>query len=62
MSAPMTYQTKAIMVNCSIAVALLYQYWKGAQLFILVIAGIFVFVSLNLLIIFTEKKRSTSTN
>lgn len=62
MSMPMNPRTRTILVNCSVVVALLYQYWKGTPLFILVITGIFLLVLVNLLAMFTAKKRTTSTN
>lgn len=62
MSTPMNDRTKAIMVNCSIAIALLYLHWQGTPLFFLTISGILVFALLNLWLIFAAKKRSTSTN
>ncbi len=62
MSTPMNPRTRTILVNCSVVVALLYQYWKGTPLFILVITGIFLLVLVNLLAMFAAKKRTTSTN
>ncbi len=62
MTTPMNDRTKAIMVNCSIVIALLYLHWQGTPLFFLAISGILVFVPLNLWLIFAAKKRPTSTN
>lgn len=57
MSAPMTRRNKAILVNCSVIAALIYQYWRSTPLFILAISGIFILVFANLLMTFAAKKR-----
>jgi hypothetical protein len=58
MSTPMAPKNKAILINCSVIAALIYQYWKGTPLFILLITGIFFLVFANLLMVFAAKKRS----
>jgi hypothetical protein len=53
----MTHRNKAILINCSVVAALIYQYWRGTPLFILAISGIFILVFANLLMMFAAKKR-----
>jgi hypothetical protein len=62
MSTPLNPRVKAILVNCSVVAALLYQYWKGTQLFIVLIVGIFALVLVNLLMMFVAKKSTISNN
>ena len=54
----MTSKTKAILINCSIVAALIYRYWTGSPLFILITVGIFFLVFANLLMMFAAKQQS----
>jgi hypothetical protein len=59
----MPVRQKAILINASIVVALIYQFWRGTPLFIMVISGILVLVAANLMMMFAAKsKRDVSTN
>jgi len=57
-NAPMTPKAKAILINCSIVAALIYQYWKGTPFFIIAITGVLLLVVANLMMMFAAKKRS----
>ena len=61
MSEPMNPRTKLILMNCAVAVALIYRWWKGTPLIPLAITAIIMFTLVNVLILFTQKK-SSSTN
>jgi hypothetical protein len=61
MSAPMTLRTKLIVMNCAVAAALIYRWWKGAPIVVLVVTALIMFTLVNVLIFFTKKK-SISTN
>jgi hypothetical protein len=61
MSEPMTSRIKLILMNCAVAVALIYRWWKGAPLVVLAITALIMFSLVNILILFTQKK-STSSN
>jgi hypothetical protein len=58
----MSLKTKAILINCSVIVALVYKYWTGTPFFIIAITGIFLLVLANLLMIFAAKKRTDATD
>ena len=62
MSAAMPTRTKALLINCSVIVGLIYKYWTGTPLFIIAITGIFLLVLANLLMMFATKKRTNPTN
>ena len=57
-NAPMTPKAKAILINCSIIAALIYQYWKGTPFFIIAITGVLLLVFANLMMMFAAKKHS----
>jgi hypothetical protein len=59
MSEPMTSRTKLILMNCAVAAALIYRWWKGAPLVVLAITALIMFSLVNVLILFTQKKSST---
>jgi hypothetical protein len=61
MSEPMNVRTKLILMNCAVAVALIYRWWIGAPLIVLAITALIMFSLVNVLIIFTQKK-SAQTN
>jgi hypothetical protein len=61
MSEPMNVRTKLILMNCAVAVALVYRWWKGVPVLVLVITALIMFSLVNVLIVFTQKK-SARTN
>ena len=61
MSEPMNVRTKLILMNCAVAAALIYRWWKGAPLVVLAITALIMFSLVNVLIILTQKK-SPRTN
>jgi hypothetical protein len=61
MSEPMTSRIKLILMNCAVAAALIYRWWKGTPLVVLAITALIMFSLVNVLILFTQKK-STSSN
>ncbi len=61
MSIPMTYRNKAIVTNCWMVAAIIYQYWRGTPLFILAITRIFILVFANLPMMFAAKECSRTT-
>jgi Flp pilus assembly protein TadB len=56
MSEPMNPRTKLILMNCAVAVALVYRWWKGTPLVVLAITALIMFTLVNVLILFTQKK------
>ena len=44
MSEPMNVRTKLILMNCAVAVALIYRWWKGAPLVVLAVTALIMFV------------------
>jgi len=56
MSEPMNSRTKLILMNCAIAAALIYRWWKGAPLIVLAITALIMFSLVNVVILFTQKK------
>jgi hypothetical protein len=56
MSEPMNARTKLILMNCAVAVGLIYRWWKGAPLVGLAITALIMFSLVNVLIVFTQKK------
>ncbi|MBB5327733.1 hypothetical protein [Tunturiibacter gelidoferens] len=56
MSEPMNVRTKLILMNCAVAVALIYRWRKGAPLVVLAITALIMFSLVNVLIVFTQKK------
>ncbi|MCU1222847.1 MAG: hypothetical protein JWQ42_940 [Edaphobacter sp.] len=61
MSSPMKPRVKLLLMNCAVSAALLYRWLTGTALVPLVITGVLMFTLVNVLVIFTSK-RSTSTN
>jgi hypothetical protein len=62
MSSPMNPRTKWLLMNCAVSAALLYRWLKGAPLVPLVITAVLMFTLVNLLMIFTAKKSSSTNN
>jgi len=52
----MNSRTKLILMNCAIAAALIYRWWKGAPLIVLAITALIMFSLVNVVILFTQKK------
>ncbi len=53
---------KTVLVNVAIVAGLLFQYFRGTPLIPVIIAGIFLLVVANLLILITTRNRTSSTN
>ncbi len=62
MSAPMSLQTKSILMNSAVAVALLYRLVRGAPVVAIVITGIFMFTFVNLVMFFAARKSAPRNN
>ncbi len=56
------FKIKAILINCGIAAALMYRYWTGTPMLIIVIVGIFLFAFANFLMLFTAKQQTNRHN
>jgi uncharacterized membrane protein len=52
------FQIKAVLINCGIAAALIYRYWTGTPLLIIVIVGIFLFPFANVLMVIAAKQQT----
>ena len=53
---PMNIRAKLILMNCAVAAALIYRWWKGAPLIVLAITALIMFTLVNVLILLTGKK------
>jgi hypothetical protein len=62
MSGPMKPRIKLLLMNCAVSAALLYRWLTGTTLVPLVITGVLMFTLVNVLIIFTSKKSSTTNS
>jgi hypothetical protein len=56
------FKIKAVLINCGIAAALMYRYWTGTPMLIIVIVGIFLFAFANFLMLFTSKQQMNRHN
>jgi len=54
------FRVKATLINCGIAAALIYRYWTGTPLLVIVIVGIFLFPFANFLMILAAKQSAGS--
>jgi hypothetical protein len=54
----MSKKQKIIVVNVGVLVALTYQYLKGINLFVVVMAGIFSFIILNAIVMMVLRPRA----
>jgi uncharacterized membrane protein len=52
------FRIKAVLINCGIAAALIYRYWTGTPMLIIVIVGVFLFVFANVLMVFAAKQQT----
>jgi hypothetical protein len=57
----MTLRSKAILINSSILVALLFEYWAGKPVVAVVLAGMLLLVVANLVMLFVARKQSART-
>jgi uncharacterized membrane protein len=57
----MNSKAKLILMNCAVTAALLYRWWKGAPIVVLVITAVIMFTLVNVLMILSQKKFN-STN
>jgi lipid-A-disaccharide synthase-like uncharacterized protein len=55
----MPMRQRMIIVNFGIAVGLVYEYWRGAPLLIVLLCGVFFFVLANLVMMFKIRKSKT---
>ncbi|HEX4577555.1 MAG TPA: hypothetical protein VH117_09400 [Edaphobacter sp.] len=51
------FKIKAVLINCGIAAALIYRYWTGTPLLIIVIIGIFLFPFANILMALAARQQ-----
>jgi Flp pilus assembly protein TadB len=56
------FRIKAILINCGIAAALVYRYWTGTPMLIIVVVGIFLFGFANFLMLFAAKQQTNRHN
>jgi uncharacterized membrane protein len=50
------FRTKVILINCGIAAGLIYRYWTGTPLLLIVVIGVALFVLANVLMIIAQKQ------
>jgi energy-coupling factor transporter transmembrane protein EcfT len=62
MSQWMNPRTKVILMNCAVAVALIYKRWKGAPVAVVLIVGIFMFTLVNVIMFFAARKSASRSN
>ena len=58
----MTPQTRAILMNCAVTVALVYKGFKGAPIAVLLVTGIFMFTLVNAVMFFAARKSVSRAN
>jgi uncharacterized membrane protein len=56
------FKVKAVLINCGIAAALMYRYWTGTPMLIIVVVGIFLFAFANVLMLFAAKQQTNRHN
>jgi hypothetical protein len=52
------FKIKAILINCGIAAALMYRYWTGTPMLIVVIVGAILFAFANFLMLLSAKQQT----
>jgi hypothetical protein len=62
MSQAMSPRTKYMLMNCAIAVTLVYKLWKGAPIAVILIVGVVMFTLVNVVMYFAAKKSTSSPN
>jgi hypothetical protein len=55
-------RSKAILINCSILVGLIFEYWTGKPLLAIVIAGTLLLVVANLAMMLAARRRASAKN
>lgn len=55
------FRIKAVLINCGIAGALIYRYWTGTPLLVVIIVGLILFVFANVLMVIAAEQ-STRKN
>ena len=58
----MNARTKAILMNCAVAVALVYKGYKGAPIAVVLATGLFMFTLVNVILFLAAKKSAPRTN
>jgi hypothetical protein len=61
MSQPMHPRTRYMLMNCAIAVTLVYKLWRGAPIVVILIVGIFMFTLVNIVMYLAAKKSASNT-
>lgn len=56
------FRIKVALINCGIAAALIYRYWTGTPLHIILIAGAVFFVLANVLMVIAQEQSSKNRN
>jgi hypothetical protein len=62
MSEPMNPRTKYMLMNCAVAVTLVYKFWRGAPLAVILIVGLFMFTLVNVVMYFATRKLNPKPN
>lgn len=52
------FRVKVALINCGIAAALIYRYWTGTPLLIILIIGTVVFIFANVLMVIAQEQSS----
>lgn len=52
------FQIKAVLINCGIAAALIYRYWTGTPVLIILIVGIILFPFANVLMAIAARQQA----
>jgi uncharacterized membrane protein len=53
------FKIKAVLINCGIAAALIYRYWTGTPLLVILIVGLLLFVFANVLMVIAAEQQSS---
>ncbi len=62
MSSSMSQRAKWLLMNCAVSAAIIYRWLKGAPLVPLVITAVVMFTLVNVVMIFTTKKSTSTSN
>jgi len=54
------FKIKVVLINCGIAAALIYRYWTGTPLLLIVTIGVVLFVFANVLMLIARKQSAKS--
>lgn len=55
------FRVKVALINCGIAAALIYRYWTGTPLHIILIIGAVVFIFANVLMVIAQEQSTKSS-